>query len=324
MLKQFTNLNLQFVMAKNSLFWGKARGKLGEIVLYRAGGEQRSRTYVQKIKNPKSLAQMTQRDKLGACVAFFRSTSNILRYSFPNRPARQSGFNAFISETLPVASTAVPREFADQALSCPLDYRISKGNLVLPSGALMPQQFNDLTGPVGLGLKDFPANSDSGSVLDANLADVGNALFDLLEDNPEFAAIMPTKFNLCIIISEEVAEGCLQTTRVLNCERGESTVTVTGNLLPTAIGSSICGKITNDDGTFFVIAPNALSDAPVSFAGAFISYTDVNGKLVVSSAIMHNLSNQPNEVKKYQKNGEYYNQAIDELGVGVGDVLSTN
>lgn len=324
MLKQFTNLNLQFVMAKNSLFWGKARGKLGEIVLYRAGGEQRSRTYVQKIKNPKSLAQMTQRVKLGACVAFFRSASNILRFSFPNRPKRQSGFNAFISETLPVASTAVPREFADQALSCPLDYRISKGNLVLPSGALIPQAFNDDTGPVGLGLMDFPASSDSGQVQAADLADVGIALHDWLEANPDFATTLPQKFNLCIIISEEVAEGCMQTTRVLNCERGESVVTVKGNLLPTAVGSAICGKISHTDGLFFVVAPNALCDAPVSFAGAFISYTDVNGKLVVSNAIMHNLSNQPNDVKKYQKNGDYYNQAINELGVGAGDVLSTN
>mgnify|MGYP006992071024 CR=1 FL=1 len=311
-------------MAKNSLFWGKARGKLGEIVLYRAGGEQRSRTYVKKIKNPKSLAQMTQRVKLGACVAFFRSTSNILRYSFPNRPARQSGFNAFISETLPVASTAVPREFADQALSCPLDYRISKGSLVLPSGAFMPQAFNDSVGPVGLGLMDFPATSDSGLAVAANLSDVGNALSSWLNDNPDFATTLPNKFNICIIISEQVAKGCLQTTRVLNCEREGNSVTVSGNLLPTAIGSPICGKITNDDGDFFVIAPNALCDAPVSFAGAFISYTDVNGKLVVSNAIMNNLSNQQGELAKYKKNGDYYNQAIDELGVGVGDVLSTN
>lgn len=37
-------------MSKRSLFWGQAAGKLGEAVYYRAGGEQRTRTYVAKIK----------------------------------------------------------------------------------------------------------------------------------------------------------------------------------------------------------------------------------------------------------------------------------
>ena len=39
-------------MSKGSLFWANASGKLGEVVQYRAGGEQRARAYVRKIKNP--------------------------------------------------------------------------------------------------------------------------------------------------------------------------------------------------------------------------------------------------------------------------------
>mgnify|MGYP007050596991 CR=1 FL=1 len=41
-------------MSKRSLFWGNASGKLGEAVFYRAGGEQRTRTWIPKIKNPKN------------------------------------------------------------------------------------------------------------------------------------------------------------------------------------------------------------------------------------------------------------------------------
>lgn len=37
-------------MSKRSLFWGKGSGKLGEAVFYRAGGEQRTRTYVKTVK----------------------------------------------------------------------------------------------------------------------------------------------------------------------------------------------------------------------------------------------------------------------------------
>lgn len=79
-------------MAKNSLFWGKASGKLGEVVLYRSGGEQRSRTYIKDVKNPKSLAQMEQRIKMASLVGFFKSLRSVLRYSFPQRPTNQSGF----------------------------------------------------------------------------------------------------------------------------------------------------------------------------------------------------------------------------------------
>ena len=47
-------INQSYIMSKRSLFWGKASGKLGEAVFYRAGGTQRTRTYVKNVKNPKS------------------------------------------------------------------------------------------------------------------------------------------------------------------------------------------------------------------------------------------------------------------------------
>ena len=59
-------------MSKRSLFWGQASGKLGEAVYYRAGGEQRTRSYVAKIKNPKTRAQALQRTKFNNMVAVFR------------------------------------------------------------------------------------------------------------------------------------------------------------------------------------------------------------------------------------------------------------
>lgn len=62
-------------MSKRSLFWGQASGKLGEAVYYRAGGEQRTRAYARKIKNPKTRAQALQRTKFNNMVAVFRGTS---------------------------------------------------------------------------------------------------------------------------------------------------------------------------------------------------------------------------------------------------------
>lgn len=311
-------------MAKNSLFWGKARGKLGEIVLYRAGGEQRSRTYVKNIKNPKSLAQMAQRVKLGSLVSFFRTTSNVLRYSFPNRPQRQSGFNAFVAESLPVASTALPRELADQGLSVPLNYHISKGSVVLPAGSLAQGGKPENIATSGVYLQVPSSYADVGSPSTATLTDVENAVDAWLEKNPEFATTLPMRFNICIIISEEVGTGCLQTVRVLNVDRSGDSATVSGNLLPTQTGQTIAKKITVDKEDFLVFgAPDRLPPS-LMFCGVFISYTDVNGKLAVSSAQMQMIANPDGREMEYKEFGDIYNQAIQELGVGAQSVLSTN
>lgn len=309
-------------MAKNSLFWGKARGKLGEIVLYRAGGEQRSRTYVKKVKNPKSLAQMRQRVKLGSLVSFFRTTSNVLRYSFPNRPQRQSGFNAFVAESLPVASTALPRKLADQGLSIPLNYHISKGNVVLPAGSFTLGGLSGDRKTWGVYLEK-PFDSDiSGDYEDATLQDVAAKIENWLERNPEFAETLPMKFNFCIIISEEAETGCLQTVRVLNVDRSDETVEVSGNILPTMTGTKIVGLAAG--GQYLVFAPGGGSNANLLFCGVFISYTDVNGKLAVSSAQMQSVIITGEGLGKYERHGELYNQAILELGMGSQSMLTTD
>lgn len=309
-------------MAKNSLFWGKARGKLGEIVLYRAGGEQRSRTYVKKVKNPKSLAQMTQRVKLGSLVSFFRTTSNVLRYSFPNRPQRQSGFNAFVGESLPVASTALPRKFADQGFSVPLNYHISKGNVVLPAGSLTLGGVSGNRDSWGVYLEK-PSNPNvPEGYEDATLDDVSNYVQNWLEKYPEFASSLPMKFNFCIIISEEISTGCLQTVRVLNVDRSDGSVDVSGNIEPTATGTKIVGLA--GGGSYLVFGPGGGSNASLLFCGVFISYTDVNGKLAVSSAQMQNVIVTGEGLLKYEQTGGIYNLAIQELRVGAQSVLSTN
>ena len=84
-------------MVKRSLFWGQASGKLGEAVYYRAGGEQRTRTYLKNIKNPKTQAQAIQRAKLNNLTACFRGASIFLRSFIKAPKANQSAFNAFVS-----------------------------------------------------------------------------------------------------------------------------------------------------------------------------------------------------------------------------------
>lgn len=100
-------------MSKRSLFWGQASGKLGEAVYYRAGGEQRTRTYVAKIKNPKSRAQALQRTKFNNMVAVFRGTSVFVKSLFKAEKSSQSPFNAFVKRNFPLCLTVADKEMVE-------------------------------------------------------------------------------------------------------------------------------------------------------------------------------------------------------------------
>lgn len=100
-------------MSKRSLFWGQASGKLGEAVYYRAGGEQRTRTYVAKIKNPKSRAQALQRTKFNNMVAVFRGTSVFVKSLFKPEKSSQSPFNAFVTRNFPLCLTVADKEMVE-------------------------------------------------------------------------------------------------------------------------------------------------------------------------------------------------------------------
>lgn len=100
-------------MSKRSLFWGQASGKLGEAVYYRAGGEQRTRMYVAKIKNPKSRAQALQRTKFNNMVAVFRGTSVFVKSLFKPEKSSQSPFNAFVKRNFPLCLTVADKEMIE-------------------------------------------------------------------------------------------------------------------------------------------------------------------------------------------------------------------
>ena len=127
-------------MAKGSQFWGNASGKLGEQVLYRAGGEQRARTYVKNIKNPRTEAQAVNRLSMRNFATAFRAMQSVLRLSFPNRPAKESGFNAFIKANKTAKSAAITPYAMKYGYFCPYGLTISQGSL----GAVKGSYFEDI------------------------------------------------------------------------------------------------------------------------------------------------------------------------------------
>lgn len=118
---------------------GLASGKVGDLVFYRDGGEQRTRTLVIP-KNPRSSLQMAQRVRIANVSALYRLLAPIVRDSFSNRPSNQSGYNAMASGAIEL-SPFMTKEMANADAVLPMPAVIAKG--VLQSVDVMP----NVTGP---------------------------------------------------------------------------------------------------------------------------------------------------------------------------------
>ena len=123
---------------------GLAKGKVGDLVFYRDGGEQRTRTRVVP-KNPRSAAQMGQRVRLANVPAFYRIMQAIMKDSFSNRPSNQSGYNAFAKGAIEV-SPFLTKEMALAGSVLPAPYMVSRGVISDPScvinsarGVILPE-----------------------------------------------------------------------------------------------------------------------------------------------------------------------------------------
>lgn len=105
------------------------RGKLGEQVFMRTGGEQRARAYLKVISNPRTKSQMSQRVKLANLVGFYRILRPLLGDSFLRRPANQSSYNAFVKENLASSRVYLTKEQASSGYVVTAPYTITDGTL---------------------------------------------------------------------------------------------------------------------------------------------------------------------------------------------------
>lgn len=120
-------------MSKRSLFWGNASGKLGEAVYYRAGGEQRTRTWVPVIKNPRTLKQATQRCKLNNITAVYRAVPTFIKSVFQPAKTSRSAFNQFTSDNMYAPAFMADKDMITAGVGVPYDFFMSSGNYSAPT-----------------------------------------------------------------------------------------------------------------------------------------------------------------------------------------------
>lgn len=131
-------------MSKRSLFWGQASGKLGEAVYYRAGGEQRTRTWVPKIKNPKSAGQALQRTKMLNMVAVFRGCKVFVNSFFKPGKSSQSPFNAFLAQNFPLCQWVTAKRGVAEQSGQAIGFQFANGSLGIDTSLTtdIPSDFN--------------------------------------------------------------------------------------------------------------------------------------------------------------------------------------
>lgn len=150
-------------MSKGSLFFGNARGKLGETVFYRAGGEQRNRTYIKDVKNPKTIAQMTQRILTLNPISLFKNVKQIVQQSFTERKANQSSYNKFVQENSSAKKFFITKAMLDANMCVPFGAIISKGAMGL---SLEPTLMVYGNGGSAFGLAVFDSAFDAKKLTD--------------------------------------------------------------------------------------------------------------------------------------------------------------
>lgn len=188
-------------MSKRSLFWGHGSGKLGEAVYYRAGGEQRTRTYTKIVKNPKTYSQAVQRTKFNNLVGCYKAIATAVQSFYTNKNANQSPFNAFFRKNWPLNRWVSDKEMTGVNEGVFQDFYVANGDLNLDTTIAVesptladPNYY--LTWTVPAGNYTIPVGTDSAQIV------VGSELYQLLvgETNPYG---LPSEFHVTVLLFQQ-------------------------------------------------------------------------------------------------------------------------
>ena len=87
-------------MSKGNMLLGHARGKVGDLVFYRANGNQVTRAKAASVKNPKTALQTIQRMNFGTVSEAYKRMKSICDHSFEGVQYGQKSMSKFMSENL--------------------------------------------------------------------------------------------------------------------------------------------------------------------------------------------------------------------------------
>lgn len=298
-------------MSKGSLFWANASGKLGETVLYRSGGEQRTRTYVAKIKNPKTLAQMKNRLSMRNFASIYRALQPILSLSFPNRPTKESGFNAFVRANKSVSSAVVSKVGSQSGLSVPYDMLLSQGYLTQfgvfelhSDRSGQTASFNLAAHPNIAAIKALMPSTDSLDGFPTSTTEF-QSLWDALQ--------IPQSGKITIVAATYEDEGYSLSYRTLTYESQFDEINTDPwklRLVPSTTSTSTAEPLLGFE----------LSSSETMLC-VIISWKDANGKLQVTTSRMVPVDGSTEFPAQFVEGGDVYAQVLEQYGYNVESAI---
>lgn len=292
-------------MSKRSLFWGNGSGKLGEAVFYRAGGEQRTRTYIKTVKNPKSYQQALQRTKFNNLVGVYKGLALAVKSFFTQRAANQSPFNAFFRKNWPLNLWVADKELTSKGEGVADGFYVAVGSVGINTNIEVHQDLGgtDAYWPawtIDSGDMSIPTGSASSKVVKK-----GKQMYELLvgANNPYN---LPSEFVVTAIKAIQGYAGNAFIVATLNCSAtSESTWTLVHKspslsgtefdpeLVCTALGGSVTpatatadGKVSGVTKLGFFDSQNTEADLNLGVA-VVVSFKDASGKQCTTSTITY-------------------------------------
>lgn len=298
-------------MSKGSLFWGNASGKLGESVYYRAGGEQRNRTYVNKIKNPRTRAQAIVRATMNNLVQTYKNGKGIYANSFPTRKSNQTAFNAFMQTNKNAMSAVVTPYGASLGLSVPYGVYVSKGDDTIlgqmqvltsdvNSSRFIGWQLSDPLGTLPDWLDTFLGESNQVIIQASNIAALLSGLG------------LPSDAKICVVRYNYADDGF---------EFGASVYSAAGiKHIGNAASSAVTLEVQNlaEESAPVRAALGVAGDStPTAKAeelyAVFVSYRNGDGKQIVSTAQLQPSASNIELIEQFLPNGEVYEEIVSSL-----------
>ena len=114
-------------MAKGNMFLGMARGKVGDVVFYRADGQQLSRVRNRNPRNPRSNAQLFQRAIMATIVQAYTAGKAIFDHSFQGYSVGAQCQREFLKR-----NAKLLRETIAVDINTPIATNQQKGRVVAP------------------------------------------------------------------------------------------------------------------------------------------------------------------------------------------------
>ena len=298
-------------MSKGSLFWSKASGKLGEVVLSQVKGQQISRAYQPKVANPRSTGQTVQRIRFSNAVKFYKhATQALFKFAFEDKRKNESDYNAFMRKNSNVAAYVTRESYLNQF------YPAIGNQFLLADGSLpsLPLSPDDSLGLViSLGTGDF---SDNRTLTVAELSQRFIKLYNLAEGdiltfvevyNNEITSIdeVPTKPTDWIINQLVISS---TNTRQVN----DLFKTQNGHEFGTAEGWHIKGEA-GQEKTLCCASQSVNGDNCVAGAALIQSRNVAGQKLLVSRSYLIN-NKYTNEIYNASIEPAYINKALNTWG----------